>query len=138
MTLGGMMKHLALNEVGWFGSTLAGEHYPPPFTDVDWDADPDWEWRSAADDSPEELLALWEAAVARSRACTDEILAGGGFDRPAAYETGDGETPSIRRFVVDLIEEYSRHLGHADLIRESIDGVVGEDPPLGTTFAARG
>ena len=53
MTLGGMMKHLALNEVGWFGHTLAGTPYPPPFDDVDWDADPDWEWRTAADDSPE-------------------------------------------------------------------------------------
>jgi len=138
LTLGSLLKHLALVEDDYFSHRMLGRPPPPPWDGVDWDVDPDWEWRSAADDSPEELVALWEAAVARSRACTNEILAGGGFDRPAAYETGDGETPSIRRFIVDLIEEYSRHLGHADLIRESIDGVVGEDPPPGTTFAARG
>ncbi len=41
----------------------------------------------------------------------------------------NGETPSLRRYLIDLIEEYSRHVGHADLIRESVDGLVGEDPP---------
>ena len=68
MTLGGMMKHLALNEVGWFGHTLAGAPYPEPFADVDWDADPDWEWRTAADDSPEDLRALYDDCVARADA----------------------------------------------------------------------
>jgi hypothetical protein len=41
----------------------------------------------------------------------------------------DGEPPTLRRLVVDLIEEYARHTGHADLIRESIDGLVGEGAP---------
>ena len=104
---------------------------------MDWDADPDWEWRTAADDSPEELMALWEGAVARSRATTEEILANGGVDRPTAVSF-QGVTPSVRRFLVDLIEEYARHVGHADLIREYVDGVVGEDPPEGTGFAAGG
>ena len=138
LTLGSLLKHLALIEDDYFSHRMLGRSPGKPWDSVDWEAEPDWEWRSAADDSPNELLALWEAAVARSRASTDEILAGGGFDRPAVFETGDGETPSIRRFIVDLIEEYSRHLGHADLIREAVDGRVGEDPPPGTTFAARG
>jgi Protein of unknown function (DUF664) len=66
MTLGGMMKHLALNEVGWFGGTLLGEADPPPFDAVDWDADPDWEWRTARDDSPEDLRALAHVLGPRS------------------------------------------------------------------------
>src|SRR3954449_9925849 len=140
LTLGALLKHLALVEDDYFSHRMEGRSPGKPWEDVDWDADPDWEWRTAADDPPEELLALWEAAVARSRATTEKILADGGFGRPAAGAAGaggdDGETPNIRRFLVDLIEEYSRHLGHADLIRESIDGVVGEDPPPGTTFAA--
>jgi uncharacterized protein DUF664 len=138
LTLGSLLKHLALVEDDYFSHRMLGRALGPPWDGVDWQADPDWEWRTAADDPPRELLALWEAAVARSRAVTEEILAGGGFDTLAAYETGDGQVPNIRRFVVDLVEEYSRHLGHADLIRESIDGVVGEGAPAGTTFAGRG
>jgi hypothetical protein len=138
LTLGSLLKHLALVEDDYFSHRMLGRSPGPPWDGIDWEADPDWEWRTAADDAPEELLALWEAAVVRSRASTDEILAGGGLDRPAAYETGDGETPNIRRFIVDLVEEYSRHLGHADLIRESIDGAVGEGAPEGTTFAGLG
>jgi uncharacterized protein DUF664 len=137
LTLGSLLKHLALIEDDYFSHRMLGRSPGLPWDEVDWNADPDWEWRSAAADPPDDLLALWEAAVARSRATTEQILADGGFDRPAAGGGDvDGETPTIRRFLVDLIEEYSRHLGHADLIRESIDGVVGEDPPPATTFAA--
>jgi hypothetical protein len=57
-----------------------------------------------------------------------EALADGGFDRRLAISEWT-ETPNLRRTVVDLIEEYARHTGHADLIRESIDGLVGEDAP---------
>ena len=42
---------------------------------------------------------------------------------------GDGRAPSIRRTIVDIIEEYARHTGHADLLREAVDGLCGEDPP---------
>lgn len=136
LTLGALLKHLALVEDDYFSHRMLGRSPGKPWEDVDWDADPNWEWRTAANDPPDELLALWEAAVTRSRATTEEILAAGGFDRPAAGGNGDRDAPNIRRFLVDLIEEYSRHLGHADLIRESIDGVVGEDAPPGTTFAA--
>src|SRR5215510_14631743 len=55
MTLGGMMKHLALVEDWWFSVRLLGSEPEPPWDAIDWDADPDWEWRTAADDSPEEL-----------------------------------------------------------------------------------
>jgi hypothetical protein len=136
LTLGSLLKHLALIEDDYFSHKMLGRSPGPPWDVVDWDADPDWEWRTAADDSPPELMALWEASVTRSRASTDEILARGGLDQPAAVSYPDGSVPNIRRFVVDLIEEYSRHTGHADLIREYVDGAVGEDPPAGTGFAA--
>ena len=95
---------------------------------MDWDADSDWEWRSAAEDSPAQLMSLWQEAVGRSRALVAEALAADGLDRLASYTWPDGRTPSLRRLLVDMVEEYARHVGHADLIRESVDGLVGEDP----------
>jgi uncharacterized damage-inducible protein DinB len=130
MTLGGLLKHLALVEDDYFGRRLHGREYGPPWDTAPFDADPDWEWHSAADDSPDQLYALWEAAVARSRAAVTEALAdGGGMGQLGRFTWPDGRSPSLRRILIDLIEEYARHNGHADLIRESVDGVVGEDPP---------
>jgi uncharacterized protein DUF664 len=129
ITLGGLLKHLALIEDYYFTGKLVGRRLGPPWDAVDWDGDPDWEWRSAADDSPDELMALWEEAVARSRSVVAEALADGGLDQLAKITWPDGRSPSFRRLLIDLIEEYARHVGHADLIRESVDGLVGEDPP---------
>ena len=105
--------------------SVSSEHLPAPWADVDFDAEPDWDWRSAADDSPEELQALWEAAVGRSRAAVAAFLAGAVSTSRAKW-TEWTEPPNLRRMLVDMIEEYARHTGHADLIRESIDGLVGE------------
>jgi hypothetical protein len=129
ITLGGLLKHLALIEDYYFTGKLLGRELGPPWDAVDFDADPDWEWRTAADDSPEELMTLWRAAVERSRAVVAEALEHGGLDQPARRPWPDGRAPSLRRLMIDLIEEYARHVGHADLIRESVDGLVGEDPP---------
>jgi uncharacterized damage-inducible protein DinB len=129
MTLGGLLKHLALVEDAYFTERLLGQAIPDPWNGIDWDADPDWEWRTAADDTPEELLGLWERAVARSRAAVTDALAQGGLDVLARWSSPRGETPSLRRIIVDLVEEYARHAGHADLLRESVDGLVGEEPP---------
>ena len=126
MTLGGMMKHLALNEDWWFSCCLHDNPPAPPFDAVDFDADPDWEWRTAADDSPEMLVELWEEMVARSRAFVDEAYAAGGMALPAAQPWDDGRAPSLRWIVCHMIEEYARHNGHADLIREQLDGSTGE------------
>ena len=128
MTLGGLLKHLALVEHDVFGLKLRGDEYPEPFTDIDWDADPNWEWRTAADDSPEYLMHLWQAAADRSRANVATALADGGLDRLGARGWSDGRLPSLRRLLIDMIEEYARHVGHIDLLRESVDGLVGEDP----------
>jgi hypothetical protein len=128
MTLGGLLKHLALVEDDWFAVKLHGRDRHPPWDTVDWDADPDWEWHTAAGDSPGELMSLWQDAVGRSRALVAEAAAGG-LDRLAAFTWRDGRAPSLRRILIDAIEEYARHVGHADLIRESVDGLTGEDPP---------
>jgi hypothetical protein len=75
------------------------------------------------------VFELWQDTVTRSRALLDEALADGGLDQLAKFSWPDGSRPSLRRLLVDLIEEYARHVGHADLIRESVDGLVGEDAP---------
>lgn len=128
VTLGGLVKHLALVEDDVFSVKLHGREPRPPWNAIDWKADPDWEWRTAAGDSPGQLMALWWDAVDRSRADVAEAIADGGLDRLARFTWPDGRTPSLRRLLIDMIEEYARHVGHADLIRESVDGLVGEDP----------
>jgi uncharacterized damage-inducible protein DinB len=126
MTLGGILKHLAYVEDLWFSRSLHGRDPEHPWETVDWKADPDWDWHSAADDTPEQVHALWQEAVARSRALVAEALADGGLEQPARRTWPDGRAPSLRWILCHMIEEYARHNGHADLIRESIDGLTGE------------
>jgi uncharacterized damage-inducible protein DinB len=126
MTLGGMLKHLAYVEDLWCSRFLHGRDPAPPWDTADWKADPDWEWHSAAEDTPEQLLALWQDTVARSRALVAEALGHGGLEQLARRTWPDGRAPSLRWILVHLIEEYARHNGHADLIRESVDGSTGE------------
>ena len=126
MTLGGLLKHLAYVEDDWFSRSLHGRDRQPPWDTVDWKADPDWEWHSAAQDTPEQLLALWRDAVVRSRSRVTEAMADGGLDRLARRTWPDGSAPSLRWILCHMIEEYARHNGHADLLRESVDGLTGE------------
>jgi uncharacterized damage-inducible protein DinB len=126
ITLGGMLKHLAYVEDAWCSWRLHGRDRQLPWDAVDWAADPDWDWHSAAEDSPEQLRALWREAAARSRSLIAEALADGGLERPTRRALSDGSTPSLRWVLVHLIEEYARHNGHADLLRESVDGQAGE------------
>jgi uncharacterized damage-inducible protein DinB len=126
MTLGGMLKHMALVEDFWFSVRLHGRDPAAVWEEVDWKADPDWDWNSAGDDSPDQLLALWQEAVERSRSMTIDALSESGLDQLAKRPWHDGRAPSLRWILVHMIEEYARHNGHADLIRESIDGLVGE------------
>ncbi|MEV6872154.1 DinB family protein [Amycolatopsis sp. NPDC051128] len=126
MTLGGLLKHLAYVEDHWFSRALFDRERAAPFDAVDWAATPDWDWESAADDTPEQLLGLWEEMVARSRSAVAEALENGDLSRPARRPWPDGSAPSLRWILVHMVEEYSRHNGHADLIRESVDGSTGE------------
>jgi len=67
VTLGRLLKHLALVEDEYFTGRLLGRELGAPWDAVDWDSNPDWEWSSAADDSPEQLMSLWQESVERSR-----------------------------------------------------------------------
>ncbi len=129
MTLGGLVKHMALVEADWLVVKLAGQPYGPPWDEVDFDADPDWEWRTGATDAPEEVYALWRSAVQRSRDVVAAVVQEGGMDAAARFTGPDGHPASVREMLLDAIEEYARHTGHADLLRESVDGLVGEDAP---------
>jgi hypothetical protein len=122
MTLGGVLKHLARFEDDMSIEWLNGQPQLAPWNAVDWAAEHDWDWRTAAEDTPEQLYSRWQAAVDRSRDLFAEAVANRDDVRPA-------EAPSISYILINMIEEYARHNGHADLIRESVDGLVGHDPP---------
>jgi hypothetical protein len=131
LTLGGLVKHLASVEDYTFTAKLSGAPMGAPWDTTGWDGSNGWEFSSAADDTPEQLYALWDGAVERSRARLGAALADGGLDQLVHISWPDGDHASLRRLVCDLIEEYGRHTGHADLLREAVDGRVGEDPPAG-------
>ncbi|WP_029288295.1 DinB family protein [Cellulomonas sp. HZM] len=127
ITLGGLLKHLALVEDNWTSEVLLGSDALEPWASVDWSADRDWEWNSAAQDTGAELLALYATSVERSRRIVDDALASGGLDQLSVRESRHhGGRFSLRWILVHLVEEYARHNGHADLVRESIDGSTGE------------
>lgn len=126
MTLGGVLKHLALVEDYWFTEVVGGEPTPEPWASEA--IEDDWEWNSAVNDSGDYLRALWADRVEGSRTMVEARLSLGGdvalADTHSAWE-GRGRV-SLRWVLVHMIEEYARHNGHADLIRESIDGETGE------------
>jgi hypothetical protein len=127
MTLGGMLKHLAFVEDYWLSYNLAARGASPPWDTAPWEDDPDWDWHSAAGTTHAELDALLVEAIVRSDACLDAVLAadpdlGQLVARPRDPATG--ETATVRWVLVHMIEEYARHAGHADLVRQSIDGAT--------------
>ena len=126
MTLGGMLKHLAYVEDSWFSHCLLAREATPPWDTVDWSADADWDWHSAAQDTPDQLRELWRDAVVRSRENVRSALQDGGLDQLARRPWRDGRAPNLRWLITHMIEEYARHNGHADLLREAADGQVGE------------
>jgi uncharacterized damage-inducible protein DinB len=134
MTLGGLVKHMALVEADWLAVKLAGCEYGTPWDAVDFDTDPDWEWRTGALDSPQYVYALWRDAVDRSRELVAQVIKERGIDGPASFTWPDGRTPTVRAMLLDMVEEYARHTGHADILREAVDGRVGEGAPDDFTF----
>jgi uncharacterized damage-inducible protein DinB len=117
ITLGGLLAHLAQVEDSWFGEDFAGR---PP-------ADPGDAWATAAGADPQELRERWASSVARSRAVVAEALAGpDGLDAVARDPEPADRPVTLRRILVHMIEEYARPNGHADLLREAVDGETGE------------
>lgn len=129
LTIGSLLKHLAVVEDYTFTVKLRGAAIGEPWQSSAIREVPDWEFVTAAEDSPEELYGYWDLAVSRSRARLAEALAAGGLEQSVHLSDDEGKPASLRRLLFDLLEEYARHTGHADLIREAIDGRVGEDPP---------
>jgi hypothetical protein len=130
LTIGGLLKHLALVEDVYVTEKLDGGHYGERWDLQGAGESEDWHFR-AGDAAPEDLYDLYDRNVEQARAKLADVLADGGLDQPTAARHPDGRPASLRRILCDLIEEYGRHTGHTDLIRESVDGRVGEDPPPG-------
>jgi Protein of unknown function (DUF664) len=129
LTLGGLLKHLAVQEDYASAVKIAGGAMPDAWRDNGWDGDPDWEFTSAAQDPSELLYRLYDDAVNRSSTLVGEAIGDRGLTADSAVALPDGSHASIRRILFDLLEEYGRHVGHADLLREAVDGRSGEDPP---------
>jgi hypothetical protein len=128
LTLGRLLKHLAVVEDHSSTVRLDGSPIGEPWSL--WEGD-EWEFSSADRDSAIDLYALWDGAVARSHKRFEDALAEGGLAQLVNIRWPDGRQASLRRLLFDLVEEYGRHTGHADLLREAVDGRVGEDPPAG-------
>lgn len=126
LTLGGLLKHLAYVEDHWFAYRFAGSEPAEPWRSAPWDDDPDWEFTSAATEDPEGLRTLWSEAVERSRAITAEAMADGDLGAVEQRSFGDGGQVNLRWILIHMVEEYCRHNGHADLLREAVDGLRGE------------
>lgn len=124
LTLVGLLKHLALVEDDWIQVRFLGraEAELEPWASAPWDDDRDWEFHSAKNDDPDELRDLYRAACDRSR----HALAAADLADLSAGTTREGQHWNLRWILTHLIEETARHNGHADLLREAVDGTVGE------------
>jgi hypothetical protein len=106
-------------ERSWFRRTLAGQDAPPFYYS---DADPDGDFDNVDDADPEEAFARWRAECDHAR----ELAARADSLDTLAARTRSGDQISLRWIMVHMIEEYARHNGHADFLRERIDGTVGD------------
>ena len=116
LSLLGLVRHMADVERGWFRRTLGGE-------DIDYrystDDDPDGEFDNVDSADVDEAFTSWHEECARA----DEIISRRALD--ATGRQRKGNEVSMRWILVHMIDEYSRHNGHADLLRERIDGATG-------------
>ncbi|MFF5899852.1 DinB family protein [Streptomyces argenteolus] len=117
-TLLGLVRHLAENERGWFREVLAGEELRPIYGT---DEDPDGEFHLTEADTWEEARATWLAEIDAARANAAKVE----LDHLSVGVDSQGKSFSLRWIYTHMIEEYARHNGHADLVRERIDGATG-------------
>ena len=116
MSLLGLVRHLTDVERGWFRRTLAGEEVDDLYAT---EADPDGDFNGVDAADTAAALAAWAEECERSR----RVAAARGLEDEGRQQ--NGRAVSLRWILVHMIEEYSRHNGHADLLRESIDGATG-------------
>jgi uncharacterized damage-inducible protein DinB len=115
----GIVKHLAYVERSWFQSVWAGQEVSFPWTKEDPDAD----WRIEPDETTADVLALYHGECDRSR----EILAAtASLDEVVEHPRRQGWRMSRRWILTHMLEETARHVGHADILREQLDGTTGE------------
>jgi hypothetical protein len=120
MSLLGLIRHMADVERRWFRQVMAGADAPPLY----WSDDvPDADWNGAVAD-PEVVEQAWRAW--RDEVAFAEAWAAGAADLSMHGTMQDGKGVALREVLVHMIEEYARHCGHADLLRERIDGRVGQ------------
>jgi hypothetical protein len=118
LSLLGLVRHMAEVERNWFAPVLDGQPMETIFTPG---LDPERAFADVADADVTEALRVWDAECARARQLTAAA--------PSLDVAGDRDgrgTFSLRWILVHMIEEYARHNGHADLIRERIDGATGQ------------
>jgi len=118
MTISGLVNHVRWVEYSWIQVVFLGEENDGPWTDDD----PDREMRIAVDYPISHLLDEYEAQCSRYR----ELVAGTDLDAPAKRTISDGRSPTLRWILFHLVEETARHNGHLDILREMVDGVVGD------------
>jgi hypothetical protein len=125
LTIGGLVKHMTIVESWWFREVLFKLPELAWVPDGAFDDDPDWEFHSARDDPWDLLVERFRAVVAEADELLDRALATpAALDLEALRPRRDGSIATLRWILVHLVEEYARHAGHADLIRESIDGAT--------------
>jgi uncharacterized damage-inducible protein DinB len=120
VTLLGLLRHMAEVERFWFREVWAGEQFEAPLFDRTDDRDEEWNDLDA--DTGAAAYQRWQAEVERSRAI---VAATEDFDT-IFVRKDTGERVSARWILIHMVEEYARHNGHADLLREATDGEVGE------------
>jgi len=125
LTLGAILNHMAVVEHWWFHECFAGADPMEPWASAPWDDDDDWEINTAHEVSTDDLISRYTGAIARSR----EVLAGVQSLDELSAKDRNGAKWSMRWILVHMLEEIARHAGHADLIRESIDGATGDQLP---------
>jgi uncharacterized damage-inducible protein DinB len=123
LTLAGLLYHLSLVEEDWMEVRFAGLPEREPWASVDWEADPNWEFRTAEGLDPQQLRDRYQQACERSRHI---VATASGPDQLSALTLRDDRHFSLRWVLLHLIEETARHAGHADILREVVDGTVGE------------
>jgi uncharacterized damage-inducible protein DinB len=120
MSLLGLVRHMTEVERNWFLRVLAGETAPPLYYSDD---DPDGDFDTIDPSKFDDEMAMFYETVERSREAEAAV---GSLDENGAVEREDRGPVSLRWIMIHMIEEYARHNGHADLLRERIDGATGD------------
>ncbi len=124
MTILGIVRHLAEVERSWFRRGLAGQDAPPIFYgDAHPLGDRDGDFHPPADATIDGALAALSAEITAARAVMTGVRS---LDELEQVQHTGRDRKNVRWILVHMIEEYARHLGHADLIREAIDGTIGD------------